>query len=154
MAVREQTNQPLLGWKLATLSCIFEAREREGERAVQPPGSLRSAGVTCISVEMLPTSPRPYHGRCRLSSPGSLRSAGVTCISVEMHTTSPRPSLLVWYTAPRLASLGWGYVASLARFSRPLCGRHRVLPGLYSQARVARLGLFAFIARCSQPLRV
>ena len=45
--------------EVSTLSCIFEAREREGGGGCMPPGSLRSAGVTCISVEMLPTSSRP-----------------------------------------------------------------------------------------------
>ena len=51
--------QPLRGWELATLSCVFEAREREGGECYLSPGSLRSAGVIFISVEMHTTSPRP-----------------------------------------------------------------------------------------------
>ena len=94
------------------------------------PGSLRSAGVTCISFEMLPTSPRPSQGVAWTLSPGSLRSAGATCISDEMPPTSPRPSQ------------GISLMLSQARFARLLLASVSRCPDLFDAVSVVSGGHF------------
>ena len=89
---------------ISTLSRIFEARAREYWGG-HTPGSLRSAGVTCISTEMPPTSPRPTQGVWIGHTQACSRASKMHCSRIEK----------MWETAnPRLATLGWGYVAQFS----------------------------------------
>ena len=109
------------------------------------PGSLRSAGVICISSRC----PRPLRGRRCLHDPLYPRLATLSWGYLhlfEMLTTSSVTACMILYIpgSPRSA----GAICISSRCSRPLRGRRRVLGGRYSQVRRDRL-LCEFQTRCT-----
>ena len=120
-----------LGWGYVHLCRdahdLFRGRRRVRVIALSP-GSLRSAGVTCISVEMLPTSSRPMQGSCYGFIP---RLASLDWGYVHLCRDAPDlfeadAGFVLWlYPQARFARLGLR--ASLSRCSRPLRGRRCLL---------------------------